>query len=78
MKTVFVAVYEHRHGTDVRVFHTFDGAQAWKDEIGAEGWSEVSDDPQPEDACGDEYFELASESFSRSEYFRIDECEVEP
>lgn len=77
MKKVFVAVYEHRHGADVRVFATFAGAQAWKDEIGAAYWTDVSNDPQPEGACGDEYFELACTSFSRGEYFRIDECEVE-
>ena len=75
MKTVFVAVYEHRHGIDVRVFRTFAGAQAWKDEIGAEFWSRVSDDPQPEDACGDEYFDLAFGY--HGEYFRVDEREVE-
>lgn len=67
MKKVFVAVYEHRHGADVRVFATFASAQAWKDEIGAEYWADVSDDPQPEDACGDEYFELACTCFARGE-----------
>lgn len=74
---VFVAIYEHRHGNDVRVFDSFAKAQAWKDDIGTTYWTDVSEDPQPEDACGDEYFELASESFTRGEYFTIEECEVE-
>lgn len=69
---VFVAVYEHRHGTDVRVFKEWKSAQAWKDEIGADEWSCVSDDPQPEDNCGDEYFDLVT-----GEWFNIEECEVE-
>ena len=75
MKTkVIVATYEHRHGTDIRVFDSFEKAQVWKDEIGAEWWSEVSDDTQPEDpcACGDEYFERAE-----GEWFNVEECEVE-
>lgn len=71
---VFVAFYDHRHGYDVRVFSKFSGAQAWKDELGAEFWTEVSNDPRPEDPCGDEYFELAGEN---NEYFYIEECEVE-
>ena len=37
MKTkVIVATYEHRHGTDIRVFDSFEKAQVWKDEIGAD------------------------------------------
>ena len=71
---VFVAIYEHRHGSDVRVFDTFAKAQAWKDELGAECWDNVSDDPQPEDPCGDEYFGLAGESCD--EYFNVEELEV--
>ena len=69
---VCVAIYEHRHGIDVRVFDAFAKAQAWKDELGAEYWTRASDDPQPEDACGDEYFDIAY-----GEYFTICELEVE-
>lgn len=32
---VVVAVYEHRHGTDVRVFDSLAKADAWKREIEA-------------------------------------------
>ena len=73
MKTkVVVAIYEHRHGMDIRVFYSWEQAQAWKDEVGADNWYRVSDDPQPEDACGDEYFDLID-----GEWFYIEECEVE-
>ena len=73
MKTkVVVAIYEHRHGMDIRVFYSWEQAQAWKDEIGADNWQRVSDDTQPEDACGDEYFGLI-----HSKWFYVEECEVE-
>ena len=72
MKKVFVAIHEHRHGYDVRVFDLWKKAQVWKDEIGAEWWSEVSDDPQPEDPCGDEYFDRVE-----GEWFNVEDCEVE-
>ena len=73
MKTkVIVAIYEHRYGMDVRVFDSFKKAQAWKDEIGADNWQHISDDPQPEDTCGDEYFDLAY-----GEWFNVEECVVE-
>jgi hypothetical protein len=36
----------------------------------------VSDDPQPEDPCSDEYFELAGKRRG-DEYFNIEELEVE-
>ena len=73
MKTkVLVAIYEHRHGMDIRVFDSWKKAQAWKDEIGADNWPRVSDDTQPEDICGDEYFDLI-----HSEWFYVEECEVE-
>ena len=73
MKTkVVVAIYEHRHGMGTRVFDSWKKAQAWKDEIGADNWYRASDDPQPEDACGDEYFDLVDD-----EWFYVEECEVE-
>ena len=73
MKTkVVVAIYEHRHGMDTRVFGLWGKAQAWKDVIGADNWYRVSEDPQPEDPCGDEYFDLVN-----GEWFNVEECEVE-
>ena len=73
MKTkVVVAIYEYRNGMSVRVFDLWEKAQAWKDKIGAEEWCRASDDTQPEDACGDEYFDLID-----NEWFYVEECEVE-
>lgn len=71
-KKVIVAIYEYRNGSTVRVFDNYTKVQAWKDEIGAEFWRRVSDDPQPEDPCGDEYFDLVN-----GEWFTVEECEVE-
>ena len=75
MAQVFVAVCEHCLGTDIRVFDTWDKAQAWKDELGAERWDKVSKDPQPEDPCGDEYFYIAGSVLN--EWFYLKACEVE-
>ena len=73
MKTkVMVAIYDHQDGMDTRAFDSWKKAQAWKDEIGADKWARVSDDPQPEDPCGDEYFDLVDD-----EWFNVEECEVE-
>ena len=71
-KKVIVAIHEYRNGQTVRVFDTPAKAQEWKDEIGADNWGVVSKDPQPEDPCGDEYFEL-----SEDEWFTVEECDVE-
>ena len=71
---VFVAIYEHRHGSDVRVFVAEEKAQAWKDEIGDDYWEIELDEPKPDGPCGDEYFDLAGEG---GEYFNIEELEVE-
>lgn len=74
---VFVAIYEHKHGFNTRVFKEFKDVQKWKDEIGAEGWASVSDDPQPEEPCGDEYFDLAGDSPGNYEFFTWDLCPIE-
>jgi len=38
---VWVAVYEHRHGSDVRVFDDAQKAEAWREEIAEEYWSDL-------------------------------------
>ncbi|RJL07307.1 hypothetical protein D3P06_00780 [Paracoccus aestuarii] len=66
-QTVHLAIYEHRHGTDVRVFLDADQAFAWRTDIAKAWWSDAfEDDPPPDDEIGAEYFERMLE---RDEYF---------
>ena len=72
---VYVAVYEHRLGTDVRVFTEQSDALNWRMSIAQEWWSyEFSSNPPPADEIADEYFERM---LDRNEFFSIQECEVE-
>ncbi len=74
MKHVYVAIYEYHNGNEMRAFSSFDKTQEWKNQIGLENWSGVSDDPQPVDSCGDDYFDLACD---KDEYFHVEYCEIE-
>ncbi|WEX09169.1 hypothetical protein [Chelativorans sp. AA-79] len=72
---VYVAIYEHRHGTDVRVFADEAQAMCWRTGLAKEWWSDAfEDDPPPDDAIGEAYFERMLE---RDEFFSTMQCEVE-
>lgn len=75
---VYVAIYEHRHGTDVNVFDSEAKALAWRAEIARDCWKEFLDEPMPEDeeeVCR-VYWEVAGECMNHAEYFNIEEKEV--
>lgn len=64
---VYVAIYEHRYGTDVRVFAVEDQAMCWRTGLAKEWWSDAFEDhPPPDDEIGEEYFERMLE---RDEFF---------
>lgn len=64
---VYVAIYEHRYGTDVRVFADEDQAMCWRTGLAKEWWSDAFEDhPPPDDEIGEEYFERMLE---RDEFF---------
>lgn len=70
-----VAIYEHPHGMDVRVFASEDQALGWRTRIAQEWWSHAfDDDPPPADESGAEYFERMLE---RDEFFSIQMCDLE-
>lgn len=72
---VHVAVYEHPHGTDIRVFLYEEHAMRWRTGLAKEWWSNaLDDDPPPEDVIGAEYFERMLE---RDEFFSMQACDVE-
>ena len=38
---VWVAIYEHRHGHDIRTFDDAQKAEAWREEIAREYWDDL-------------------------------------
>ena len=70
---VYVAIYEHKHGRDVRVFATDALAEAWRQEIASYWWDKEMDSaPRPDDP-----HELANEYFDTiEEFFGIEETEL--
>lgn len=70
-----VAIYEHPHGMDVRVFASEELALDWRTGLGREWWSSAfDDDPPPDHEIGAEYFERMQE---RDEFSSIQICALE-
>ena len=75
-QSVHVAIYDHPHGTDVRVFLDRDGALNWRAGIAREWWSNAwDDDPPPDEEIGDEYFNWMLDR--GDEFFSIQLCKLE-
>jgi hypothetical protein len=74
---VTVAIYEHEHGDDVRVFVSEAAAEEWRQEIAAEYWADLFDDPAPGDLeeAADDYFQRCAEA--GLEFFSTQSAEVE-
>ena len=72
---IHVAIYTHEYGTSVRTFTNIENAYHWKNEIGAEYWSTVSDDPQPDFGdIGDAYFEQCREKDVVETFEIVESC----
>lgn len=75
---VFVASYDHRHGTDVRVFFNESDACKWREEVAKEYWDETipEDIPRPDNAdeAADVYFEHMALQPCCFESFHVEEC----
>jgi len=75
---VFIATFEHRHGSDVRVFRREESAEAWGIALAAEYWGEsmvgVDRPADPADAAA-AYWERMSEI--GEEWFSVVAQEVE-
>jgi hypothetical protein len=75
---VIVATYSYKHGDDVRVFVSDDGAEAWRQEIAATWWgNEMGREKIPADPAeaADVYFDTMMDS--GAETFRTESVEVE-
>ena len=67
---VWVAIYEHPHGQDIRVFDDIQKAEAWRREIAEEYWDTLDLGNLLFDA--DVYWDNVGD-----EWFNYDEYEVE-
>jgi hypothetical protein len=72
---VYAATYEHRHGSDTRVFKTADSAESWRVSIALKWWvEEFGDEPMPTDPdeAANEYWERIED-----EWFNYDAVPLE-
>ncbi len=79
-RTIQVAIWTHRHGDDVMVFQTIEGAKSWRQEIAAEWWvNEMNGAPMPDDPekAADAYFKAMGERASKGEFFEVRAAELE-
>lgn len=75
LQRVVVAMYEHRHGIDVRAFTHQGEAMSWRTKLAKRWWHDAFDDEPPaDDEIGEEYF---GRMLERDEFFSTQECEVE-
>ena len=65
---VIVAIYEHKHVTNIRAFDNIEKAWAWKEEIARDNWDYDADGVFNEDAYWDSAWD---------EWFTCEEVEVE-
>ena len=76
-QTVHVAVYEHRHGSDIRAFASPEGVTKWRREIADEWFEQEVGKAKPADpkAMTDEYFEHVGDACG--EHFSSQEVNIE-
>lgn len=76
-KTITIATFQHKHGSDVRAFATKELAETWRQEIAADNWDGGPNEDMPADPreAADRYFEFGNDI--GDEFFSTEECEVE-
>lgn len=75
---VYVARYEHKHGSDIRIFRAKLSALQWQQSIAWEWWeTEFTDAPKPLEleACSQQYWARMADSDKES--FEITKQELE-
>lgn len=70
--TVFIARYEHKHGTDLKVFSARESAEFWGDDIARDYWNEWMGEELMPQHPRHAYFDRAGSS----EYFSVVEHEI--
>ncbi|MDB2694635.1 hypothetical protein ACFOMH_17715 [Paracoccus mangrovi] len=72
-QAVHVAIYEHPHGMDVRVYADRDHALSWRTAIAKAWWNNAyCDAAPPDDEIGEEYFDRMLDH--GEEFFTIENC----
>lgn len=76
---VWVAVYDHRHGEDIRAFDSEDKCLEWRQEIADEWWDKEIGDPRPVslEELADRYWEEMNGRLGSYETFHYDHVEIE-
>lgn len=73
-QTIWLGVYEHRHGTDIAAYSSEAAADAAREALAREQWEhELPDDPMPGTDVADAYFDLMAE---RGEWFEVRAVQV--
>jgi hypothetical protein len=78
-RPVFVATYDHKHGSDVSLYASAEAAEHARQDIAAQYWDQAGwKDPKPADPkeLADRYFELC-EQHGGGEWFSVIEREIE-
>ena len=76
--TLYVTLYEHRHGTDVAIWPSEAAALAFRDDLSREqGAQELPDEPLTANDVGETYFDIMGERLSGTEYFAIYPRQIE-
>lgn len=68
--SVWVAMYEHKHGTDIEVFTSEAEAEAFRQELANDWWDEVMEETKPTDPkeAADAYFAAGAK---HGEFFEV-------
>ena len=74
---VYVARYDHRHGSDTGVFKSAIGAESYRQSIAQQWWESKMSAPMPEseppNIIADLYFDAMAE---RDEWFSVEELDL--
>lgn len=73
--TVWVTMYDHKHGTDIEVFDTEEAAELFRQQLAAEWWDEEMEGNMPTDPkeAADAYFAAGQK---HGEWFDVREQRV--
>lgn len=76
---VWVAVYNHRHGEDIRAFDACLKAMKWREEIADEWWDKEigTERPVAIEELADDYWEEMGMRLGAYETFHFQEAEIE-
>lgn len=76
--TVYVAIFDHKHGHDISVYQTLEGAERWRVELADDYWHDAfgpdHEKPADKEKMAQEYWDCMRDN--GEEWFSIEKCEV--